>query len=417
MRLYDINLRKRHCKAGHSDYFSYLIIEVNCQVCSGAFQYESCSTNNKCGCFQVASDNGRGVCAFLRLNCSQLSGCETEKNICQKLDHICVYHPHCYHSPVWYPLAIARNFCPVTANSSSILSTDNDICGKVTWSPNGTTVAGGNGQGSELNQLNYPFGLFIDNNQTIYIADSRNNRIVQWFVNQTSGQIIAGNGKPGNDSNQLNNPQDIFIDNNGTIYITDTMNGRIQMWFKGDLNGTTIVENIDPIGIIVDTEVSIYVTDWLKGQLTKWFMNGTVQEIIVSNLTFPYMVFLDKNQSIYISDTANSTIIKVDYQTKNVSIVAGGSSGGDLNQLSWPEGVFVDDFGTVYVADTRNHRIMQWTHEATYGNVIAGGKGPGSASNQLYYPSDLSFDFEGNLYVVDNGNHRVQKFIINKNPC
>ncbi|CAF2921674.1 unnamed protein product [Rotaria sp. Silwood2] len=167
--------------------------KINCQICFGASQYESCSIHNQCGCLQITSNNGHGVCAFFGLNCSRLSRCEIVKNICQKPDHICVHHPHCHHYPPCYPLQIAKKFCPVAAST----------------------------------------------------------------------------GEPGNDSNQLNNPQDIFVDNNETIYITDTMNGRVQMWFKGDLNGTTIVENIDSIGIVVDTEESIYITDWLKGQLTK----------------------------------------------------------------------------------------------------------------------------------------------------
>ena len=51
------------------------------------------------------------------------------------------------------------------------------------WSQNGVTVAGGNGCGNALNQLNSRFGLDIDDdNQSIVIADSWNHRIVEWKI-------------------------------------------------------------------------------------------------------------------------------------------------------------------------------------------------------------------------------------------
>ncbi|CAF4369374.1 unnamed protein product, partial [Adineta steineri] len=51
------------------------------------------------------------------------------------------------------------------------------------WKQNAITVAGGNGQGHELNQLNNPYGIFIDKNKDMFIADFHNHRIVQWKYN------------------------------------------------------------------------------------------------------------------------------------------------------------------------------------------------------------------------------------------
>ncbi|CAF5079516.1 unnamed protein product, partial [Rotaria sp. Silwood1] len=59
------------------------------------------------------------------------------------------------------------------------------------WKQYATTVAGGNGYGNQFNQLDTPFSIFIDN-QSIYIADWGNHRIVEWKSNEKYGQIIAG---------------------------------------------------------------------------------------------------------------------------------------------------------------------------------------------------------------------------------
>ena len=67
------------------------------------------------------------------------------------------------------------------------------------WKVDGQTIAGGNGQGDKLNQLWYPKGIYVDDEeQCIYIADKENHRIVKWKLDGGSdhGQIVAGgNGK------------------------------------------------------------------------------------------------------------------------------------------------------------------------------------------------------------------------------
>ncbi|CAF4954578.1 unnamed protein product, partial [Rotaria magnacalcarata] len=59
------------------------------------------------------------------------------------------------------------------------------------WKKNGVTVAGGNGAGGGMSQLNAPHSLFIDNDQTLYIADFANHRVVEWKVGVGWGGIAA----------------------------------------------------------------------------------------------------------------------------------------------------------------------------------------------------------------------------------
>ena len=72
------------------------------------------------------------------------------------------------------------------------------------WSQTGVTVAGGNGFGNAINQLDLPFGLDIDDdNQSIVIADWRNHRIVEWKMGASNGKVTAGGRGQGNRLDQL----------------------------------------------------------------------------------------------------------------------------------------------------------------------------------------------------------------------
>ncbi len=64
-------------------------------------------------------------------------------------------------------------------NILSFILAQLDIPINAKWIQNGITIAGGNGQGNEVNQLYYPRSLYIDDDQTIYVADESNHRIVE----------------------------------------------------------------------------------------------------------------------------------------------------------------------------------------------------------------------------------------------
>ena len=111
------------------------------------------------------------------------------------------------------------------------------------WKQEGITVAGGNGQGNQLNQLDRPHAIFIDNNQTIYIADVYNHRIVEWQFNATNGNIVGG----GNQINQLKYPRCVLKDRENNLIIADCQNRRVIRWsFENNTtNEEVIIDNIN----------------------------------------------------------------------------------------------------------------------------------------------------------------------------
>ncbi|CAF1395621.1 unnamed protein product [Rotaria sp. Silwood1] len=296
------------------------------------------------------------------------------------------------------------------------------------WQQNGITVAGGNRQGDEINQLPNPSGLYVDDDQTIYVADQSNHRIVEWKRGATSGQVVAGGNGQGSGDHQLYNPQDVIIDKEGdSLIICDYSNRRVVRWpRRNGTSGETIISNIDCWGLTMDENGSLYVTDYGKNEVRR-YRKGESQGIVVAGgngsgnrldqLSFPQYVFVDRDHSVYVSDWGNHRVMKWMEGANQGIVVAGGQEqGNDLTQLSGPQGVVVDQLGTVYVAEEWNNRIMRWPKGATQGSVIVGVNGSGEQSNQLDRPIGLSFDRHGNLYVVDWGNHRVQKFELQSNP-
>ncbi len=290
------------------------------------------------------------------------------------------------------------------------------------WQQNGLTVAGGNGQGIGTNQLSLPRGLYVDDDQTAYVADASNHRIVEWKWDAPSGQVVAD----GNGAHQLLHPTDVIVDKQRhSLIICDHMNQRVVRWPR--LNGTsgeTIISNIDCRGLTMDESGSLYVTDVGKDEVRRYRREESEGTVVaggnergnrVDQLSSPRYVFVDRDHSVYVSDYGNHRVMKWVEGAKHGIVVAGGhGQGNGLAQLSNPSGVVVDQLGTVYVAEEQNDRISRWVKGATQGSVIVGGNGRGRQWNQLCVPIGLSFDRQGDLYVADWGNARVQKFNLEK---
>ncbi|CAF5103791.1 unnamed protein product, partial [Rotaria sp. Silwood1] len=252
-----------------------------------------------------------------------------------------------------------------------------------------------------------------DDDQTIYVADTSNHRIVEWKRGATSGQVVAGGNGQGSGDHQLNYPEDVIIDKEtDSLIICDRSNGRVVRWpRRNGTSGETIISNIYCWGLTMDENGSLYVTDVGEDEVRR-YRKGESQGTVVAGgngsgnrldqLSFPQYVFVDRDHSVYVSDRDNHRVMKWMEGAKQGIVVAGGQGkGNDLTQLSYPLGVVVDQLGTVYVADGGNNRIMRWPKGATQGSVIVGGNGSGGQSNQLCGPIGLSFDRNGNLYVVD----------------
>ncbi|CAF2747588.1 unnamed protein product [Rotaria sp. Silwood2] len=312
-----------------------------------------------------------------------------------------------------------------TSNTYDVCVVISNIPVNAQWEQNGVTVAGGNGPGSATNQLYHPNGLFVDDDQTVVIADHFNHRIVQLRIGDTIGQVVAGGHGLGVRLDQLNYPTDVLIDNEtDSLIICDRENRRVARWSRrsGTTQGEILIDSIWCYGLTMDDQRYLYISDADEHEVRRYQIGdkrGTVvaggrgEGAGLNQLKVPTYIFVDQQQTVYVSDNMNHRVMKWNKGAKEGIVVAGGQGQGNaLTQLRYPNGLFVDTLGTVYVADTWNHRVMRWPNGATQGTVIVGANGGGKIENQLNNPEGLSFDRYGNLYVDDYYNHRVQRFSI-----
>jgi DNA-binding beta-propeller fold protein YncE len=96
----------------------------------------------------------------------------------------------------------------------------------------GVTIAGNGFLGIGLNQLTAPGGIWVTHDgQTLYVADTGNNRVMKWIIGATQGSVFAGSaiGVAGNTNELFNQPADVTLDPTETyLYVSDYGNHRIQ---------------------------------------------------------------------------------------------------------------------------------------------------------------------------------------------
>ncbi|CAF1491647.1 unnamed protein product [Adineta steineri] len=141
----------------------------------------------------------------------------------------------------------------------------------------GNVVAGGNGIGNQLNQLNCPGFIFIDEDQSVYVSDQNNHRVMKWRKDSEEGTVVAGGNMKGGNLNQLSYPQGVIVDDLGQIYIADCWNDRIVRWCEGEEEGEIVVggnrrgnQLNRPMGLCFDDEENLYVVDYLNHRIQKF---------------------------------------------------------------------------------------------------------------------------------------------------
>lgn len=278
---------------------------------------------------------------------------------------------------------------------------------------NGNTSYTGDGGPAVKATVNSPGGVTLDGAGNLYIADTSNNVIRE--VSAATGIIstVAGDGAgcpaqtdPVGDgcpayaashvAASLNSPWGITLDAGGDLYIADTKDHRIR---KVDV-ATGIITTVAGTGFTHPDGTGDFSGD--GGPATS------------ARLNLPYAVAFDASGNMYIPDSANNRVRKVD-TTGTISTFVGngtqgyGGNGGAANQATLydPSGVAVDPAGDVYIADTQNEAIRKVS--AVNGNistVVINGSGQYYYKGQfnrrsLYGPIGLYMDMSGNLYIAD----------------
>ncbi|CAM4910088.1 unnamed protein product [Rotaria socialis] len=155
----------------------------------------------------------------------------------------------------------------VLDNEASLYVTDRYQV--IKW-PSGEVVAGNNKEGGALNQLAYPFHLFVDQDQSVFVPDASNYRVVKWMVGVHEGMIVAGSHGLGDEANQTTWPTSAIADKICTAYVAEWGNHRITYWFKdyksgiailGDERGKEAYQLAFPTSLTFGRQGNLYVAD------------------------------------------------------------------------------------------------------------------------------------------------------------
>lgn len=267
------------------------------------------------------------------------------------------------------------------------------------------TPYSGDGGVATKAHLNMPMGLSVDVSGNIIIADAGNNVIRQVTSDTRLISTICGNGSQGYSgdgdlatSADLFVPHNIAVDAAGNIYFSDAQNNVIRMITKSTGKIATLA------GLGPDHEG--YSGD--KGPATE------------AKLNFPEGVAVDKNGNIYIADSNNNVIRKI--SSGIITTIAGtgadgySGDGGLATRATFSslKGIAVDSDGNIYIADSGNSVIRKINTTGIIstiaGNGTMGYSGDGAAAvnAQLSNPWSVAVDKDGNVYIADSGNSAIR---------
>lgn len=240
-------------------------------------------------------------------------------------------------------------------------------------------------------------------------------------VNSFTGDFTCNVCHTFGQNGYFGSPEQIAFDSSGYMYVADAGLSGIEKYqgpndFPGENIGNgTGVSFFTPFGIVVDPSNAIYVTDIGQEKLLKLDGNSAPATQITSwetstaaNYAFssPWQVAVDLAENVYVADTGHAQVVVFNSSGSLVETIGPG--------LANPRGVAVCNSCTgpnppyIYISDSGNNRIVKVDAS---GNFITAWGGFGTGSGQFAAPAMISIDQSDNyIYVADQGNARVQKF-------
>ncbi|CAF1383458.1 unnamed protein product [Adineta steineri] len=283
------------------------------------------------------------------------------------------------------------------------------LCANASWNATAITFANSTAVGTT------PYGIFVNSNNTVYVADRLNSRVQVWLNgNTTPTRTISGG---------LSLPYSLFVTDNGDIYVDNAnTNQRIDKWGSNSNSSVpAMYVCAQCYGVFVDINNMLYcsmyashkiVSQSLNNSLNIWNLVAGTGTAGTTSLTLhnPRGIFVDNSLNLYVADSTNDRIQIFSSGQLNGTTISTGTI-----TINNPTAVVLDADGYLFIVDSSNHRLIG---SNAYGfRCIAACSGYGTQSNQLYNPLTLSFDSYGNIFVTDQTNNRIQKFLLITNSC
>ena len=308
------------------------------------------------------------------------------------------------------------------------------------------TVAGGNvGDGGPATNasFNNPGGVAVDTAGNLFIADTYNNRIRRVGTNGIITTVVGGGGNGIGDGGGATNanlywPMGMAVDASGNLFIADsafncirkvdtrgiitTVAGNGTYAYSGDSGPATNASLSNPYGVAVDTSGNLFIADTFNNRIRKVNTNGTITTVAGTgtnsysgdggaatnaSLYCPMGLAVDASGNLFIADTGNYRIRKV-----GTNGIITTRTGGIPHS---PSAVVVDASGNLIITDGTYGRISRVSTNGVVttvaGNGTNGYSGDGGAATNaaLNHPQGVALDSSASLFIADSSNNRIRQ--------
>jgi sugar lactone lactonase YvrE len=273
-----------------------------------------------------------------------------------------------------------------------------------------------------------PQGVAVDSDNNVWVADTGNNRVVEYngpvtadsfFEDLVFGQLGSFTSKTANNGgiskNSLNQPNGVAVDGHGNLYVADSSNNRV-LEFNTPLSVTAIAGSGDTTA------------DEVWGQAGSFTTSSCASES-ASTLCLPTKVAVDGSDNLYIGDTQDNRALMFNESNPPTNVSANvvlGQTSATTNtclapptasSLCFPNGVAASSSGNLFVADGADNRVVEYTAPLASGAAAAIALGQTDLihknqnvvnASSLDNPAQIAFDpSTGGLYVADTVNNRI----------
>jgi len=277
--------------------------------------------------------------------------------------------------------------------------------------------------------MNAPRSVAFAKDGTVYVADSRNHRVLHLDVEGNTlhewGTFADGVNTPV-DAGTFNEPWGIAIASDGSVYVTDTWNHRVEKFTASGKfvtawgifgQGETPDSFYGPRGLAVDSEGRIYVTDTGNKRIAVFDPNGNFITQFGSagfdpgQFDEPVGIAIDKNGTVYVVDTWNrriQTFVPIETEG-NLSFVPEkqwdvyGWFGQSLDNKPF---IAVNDELHVFITDPDGFRVMEFDQDGTLIRVWD----DLNPNSSLGMPSGVAIDNDGHVWITDSLNNSLRRY-------
>ena len=326
-----------------------------------------------------------------------------------------------------------------------------------TGAGNGGTTYGGDGGQSVARGLSSPYGVAIDSQNRVYVADSALHAVRRINADGTM-TTIAGTGTSGSTgdggpatSARLNTPVRLAFDAAGNLFIADSGNNKIRRVTPagiistvagtgtagntGDGGQATSARLRTPYDVAFGPDGSMYIADRANHKIRRVATNGVISTFAgtgtagyngdnvtatSARLNNPYGVDVDVDGNVYIADFDNERVRKVDtnrvittYAGTGIATIDGDGGPAVEAGLHKPMYVYAAPSGDLYIGESNNNRI-RLVHDHNIDTLAGSGQfgyvgdGGSPVFSTWQRPSAMAMDSLGNLWVADRLNRRIR---------